>query len=123
MSQSRRSFLKTSALVIASLPFLSRFGQLGGSSALAADAALPLAKETDPQAKALKFCSNADKPKACEPRKAKDKAGQYCYGCQLFVKLEGDKKNAKGKCMIMPKNQVPGSGWCQSWVKNPAVEG
>lgn len=119
--QSRRSFLKTTLVSLAALPFLGRFGSLGGD-AFAADE-LKMLKDGEEPGKALKFCSNADKPtKLCEPRKAKDKAKQYCYNCQLYTKTEGDKKAGKGKCMIMPKNLVPGQGWCMSWVQNPAVK-
>lgn len=124
MNSSRRSFLKLSALAVASVPFLGAIFSSKGSVAFAADADLPLAKETDEPAKSLKYCANADKPsKNCEPRKAKDKKDQFCYNCQLYTKLEGEKKASKGKCMIMPKNRVLGGGWCQSWVKNPAVQG
>lgn len=120
MSLNRRSFLKSTLLSLAALPFLGRFG---ASLAQAADADLPMLKEGEEPGKALKFTSNADKPsKLAEARKAKDKATQYCYNCQLYTKTEGDKKGSKGKCMIMPKNRVPGQAWCMSWVQNPAVK-
>lgn len=116
MLWSRRSFLKGCALSFAALPFLGRLG-------FAAPAELPLLKDGEEPGKALKFCSNADKPtKLCEPRKSKDKAKQYCYNCQLYTKTEGEKKAGKGKCMIMPKNRVNGGAWCMSWVQNPAVK-
>ena len=116
-SSSRRSFLKTALFSLSALPFL------GGFSAFAADADLPMAKEEEDPAKTLKYCANADKPnKNCVARKSKDKAKQYCYNCQLFTRLEGDKKGGKGKCMIMPKNRVNGGSWCMSWVQNPAVK-
>ncbi len=122
MNSSRRSFLKITALTLASLPLAGRL--LPSGSAKAADTDLPMAKETEEPAKTLKFCANADKPsKNCAARKAKDKKDQYCYNCQLFTKQEGDQKAAKGKCMIMPKNRVSGNSWCQSWVKNPTVTG
>jgi hypothetical protein len=120
MNPTRRSFLKLSALAIVSAPFLKSL--LGAVPALATDTDLPMATETADPAKSLKYCSNADKPsKNCAARKAKDKKDQYCYNCQLFQKQDGEKKLAKGKCMIMP-NRVPGNGWCQSWVQNPAVK-
>ncbi|HEY8280210.1 MAG TPA: high-potential iron-sulfur protein [Bdellovibrionota bacterium] len=113
----RRSFLKTTLLSLATLPLLGRW------NALAAEAELPMAKEGEEPAKSLKFCTSADKPnKGCDARKSKDKAKQYCYNCQLFTRLEGEKKAGKGKCMIMPKNRVPAGGWCMSWVQNPAVK-
>lgn len=122
MSISRRSFLKYTAVTMAAIPMLARLVPFSGT-ALAAEE-LPLAKETEEPAKSLKFCPNADQPsKNCAARKAKDKKDQYCYNCQLYSQPTGDKKAGKGKCMIMPKNSVPGSAWCQSWVKNPAVSG
>jgi len=117
MNSSRRSFLKTAGFALATLPFLGRL------PALAAGTDLPLAKETEEPGKALHFCTNADKPnKACEARKAKDKKTQYCYDCQLFTRLDGEKKSGTGKCMIMPKNHVNANSWCMSWVQNPAVK-
>lgn len=122
MNFSRRSFLKSAALTLAAIPFAGKL--LHGGAAYAADADLPVAKETEEPAKSLKFCQNADKPsKNCAVRKGKDKAGQYCYNCQLFQKFEGETKAAKGKCLVMPGKRVPGVGWCNSWVKNPAVTG
>ena len=94
-----------------------------GAPAFASDADLPPANETADPGKTLKYCANADKPsKNCAARKAKDKSKQYCYNCQLFTRLEGDKKAGKGKCMIMPKNNVNAGSWCMSWVQNPAVK-
>jgi hypothetical protein len=114
MAWSRRAFLKAGLLSLAALPFLGRF-------AFAAD--LPLLKDGEDPGKALKYTANADKPtKLAEARKAKDKAKQYCYNCQLYTKTEGEKKAGKGKCMLMPKHRVNGGAWCMSWVQNPAVK-
>ena len=122
MNESRRSFLKLAAVTLASIPFAGKL--LQSSPALAADADLPMASEKEEPAKSLKFCSNADKPsKNCAVRKDKAKDGQYCYSCQLFQKISGEGKKANGKCLVMVKNRVPGNGWCNSWVKNPAVSG
>lgn len=113
MQFNRRSFLKYLGLGIVAVPVLGKLPK-----AFAADAALPLVKESDPQAKALKFCINADKPTAsCPDRKKPEKKGEYCSGCQLFTRTEGEGNKGKGKCMIMPKNSVPANGWCMSWVK------
>lgn len=120
MSFSRRSFLKYGFAAAVTAAYALRIG--APIPALAAD--LPVAKESDPLAKSLKYTSDADKPGPnSSARKAADKKGQYCYNCQLFTKASGEKKGAMGKCMILPKNSVPGKAWCQSWVKNPAVNG
>lgn len=122
MSMNRRSFLKVGGATLASIPMLAKLASFAGVPAYAED--LPPAKDTEEPAKSLKYCADADKPsKNCEARKDKAKASQYCYNCQLFTKGSGDGKGATGKCMIMPKNSVPGKAWCQSWVKNPAVNG
>ena len=116
MNSTRRSFLKTFAWSLAAVPLLGRLS-------FAADADLPLATDKEEPGKTLKYCSNADKPSAnCAARKAKDKKNQYCYNCQLFTRLDGEKKAGHGKCMIMPKNRVNGGSWCMSWVQNPAVK-
>jgi hypothetical protein len=116
MNSCRRSFLKTLALSIAAVPVLGRLG-------FAAEAELPLASDKAEPGKTLKFCPNADKPSAnCADRKAKDKKKQYCYNCQLFNRIDGDKKTGHGKCLIMPKNRVNGGSWCMSWVQNPALK-
>lgn len=118
MQFSRRNFLKTGGLALASLPFLSTF--LGQRHTLAEAAGPTLAKEGVEPAKSLKYCANADKPnKFCEARKAKDKKDQYCFNCQLYTGDRKAEKKAQGKCMIMPSNLVEGGGWCQSWVKTP----
>ncbi len=116
MHSSRRSFLKTALCSLAALPFLGQF------PAFAADADLPMAKETEDPAKALKYTANADQAPKGSPRKNKDKAKQYCYNCQLFTRLDGTGKTGKGKCMIMPKNRVNANAWCMSWVQNPAIK-
>lgn len=116
MSISRRGFLKSGALGVASLALFSKLT----SFARAADADLPLAKETEDPGKSLKFALNADKPgKNSAARKAKDKKDQYCCNCQLFIRTAGDKKQGAGKCMVMPKNSVNANSWCNSWVKHP----
>lgn len=114
----RRSFLKSSGIAIlgmaASQSIFSRLSYAEEKKDL------PMAKETDPLPKQLKYCSNADKPnKNCEARKAKDKKDQYCNGCQLFTKVSGEGKDEKGKCMLMPAHMVSGKAWCMSWVKKP----
>lgn len=115
MAVNRRTFLKLSGTALAALPFLNGLAPRAG---YAAD--LPEAKETDAQPKALKYCSNPDKStKTCADRKKAERKDQYCYNCQLFTKASGDGKTAKGKCMLMPANSVPGHAWCMSWVKKP----
>lgn len=117
MSFSRRTFLKTGAIGLAAVPFVSSLFSLAPSEARAAD--MPLIKESDPMAKSLKYCHDAKKPNdQCKDRKKKEKADQFCHNCQLYTKLD----DKKGKCMVLPKGAVAAEGWCNSWVKNPKAK-
>jgi len=114
MQINRRSFLKLTGISLAALPFASSL--FSPPPARAAD--LPMAKETDPMPKSLKYCSNAKKPTAhCADRKKKEKADQFCHNCQLFTKLD----DKKGKCMLITGAAVAYDGWCNSWVKKPGT--
>lgn len=120
MKFSRRNFLKVGGLSLLTAPLASTM--LSGLSTTAEAADLPMVKETDAMAKSLKYCPNGDKPtKQCADRKAKEKKDQYCYNCQLYTKISGEKDKEIGKCMLMPKNSVAGMGWCMSWVKKPGT--
>lgn len=117
MNSSRRNFLKMGGLALATATLIPSIFKT--SPAIAADL-LPL-KESDAMAKSLGYCPNADKPtKQCADRKAKDKKDNYCHNCQLYTKISGEGKTEIGKCMLMPKNSVPGVAWCKSWVKKPS---
>lgn len=114
MSLSRRSFLKRGVFTLAALPFASAL--FSHPVSYAAD--LPMAKETDPMPKSLKYCPNAKKPSAaCADRKKKEKADQFCHNCQLYTKLD----DKKGKCMLLSNMAVEADGWCNSWVKKPGT--
>jgi hypothetical protein len=118
MNSSRRSFLKTGLLALASLPILGRLTPL----AHADDAALPFADPKQDPAKTLKFCENAEKPAKCEIRKDKAKKDQFCMNCQLFQRLSGDGKKGDGKCLVMVGKKGHANAWCNSWVQNPAIK-
>lgn len=119
MKQSRRDFLKASAVSLAALPFIGSVFRMI-PTAHAADADLPMAKETDPTPKTLKYCANADgkgKSEGCKLRASKDKAGQYCNNCQFYTKVKGAGKTEAGKCLLIPGNLVAGNAWCNSYTK------
>lgn len=116
MNESRRNFLKVGGIALAAFAVMPKF--LSSTPAHAED--LPLAKESDAMPKSLGYCPDANKPtKQCADRKAKEKKDQFCHNCQLYTKSSGDGAKEIGKCMLMPKNTVPGNGWCKSWVKKP----
>src|SRR3989344_2599358 len=105
MAISRRTFLKISGGIFASLPIISSLANNPFlSNAFAAE--LPLAKPGDGMAKNLKYCDDADKAikaktSTCVERKDKARADQYCRNCQLFQKAHGEGKDEVGKCLIM----------------------
>jgi len=101
MKQNRRTFLITSVGAAAGL----------AAANFASAQATPLA-ETDPQAQALGYKTDATKAdKAKYPKYA---AGQMCGTCQLF---QGKPADAMGPCALFPGKAVASKGWCSAWVK------
>ena len=77
--------------------------------ALAAD---PLVQETDPQAVALGYKSDATKAdKAKFPKYA---AGQQCSNCALY---QGKPTDAAAPCPLFAGKQVAAKAWCSAWAK------
>ncbi len=110
--QSRRTFMKALGSSLLAIPFLA---SLEPFKAFAAE---KMAKEGQGQAKSLHYCSNAKKPGShCPERKAKDKADQFCSGCQMYSKTSGEGDKEIGKCLIIQDGLVHSTGWCMSWVK------
>jgi hypothetical protein len=120
---SRRKFIKSVALAAIAVPFLQKLSLLGISNAHAES--LAALSESDPLAKTIKYCVDAEKSiksktSACPDRKLKDRSGQLCRGCQLYTKFSGDGAAEVGKCLIVPGKTVAANSWCMSWVKKPA---
>jgi hypothetical protein len=90
---------------------------VAGSCALvttrvSAQAAAPVLSETDPQAVALGYKTDAGKvDKAKFPKYA---AGQLCSNCSLY---QGKAEDATAPCTLFQGKQVAGPGWCSAWVK------
>ena len=89
-----------------------------GASALAstglvlAQAAAPLVQETDPQAVALAYKSDATKvDKAKNPKYA---AGQNCANCALY---QGKPTDPAAGCPLFAGKQVSAKAWCNAWAK------
>jgi hypothetical protein len=101
MKQNRRMFLITSVGAAAGL----------AAANLARAQTAPLA-ETDPQAQALGYKSDATK--ADKVKYPKYAAGQMCGTCQLF---QGKPSDATGPCALFPGKAVAAKGWCSAWVK------
>ena len=86
---------------------------LGGTALLAGNAmaAPPMLAETDPQAKAMGYVTDATKAdKAKFPRYA---AGQSCSNCALY---QGGSA-AVGGCPLFPGKDVAAKGWCSAYAK------
>ena len=72
----------------------------------------PMVIETDPQAKALGYRSDATKvDKVAFPKYA---AGQQCSNCALYQGKPGD---ANGGCPLFTGKLVGAKSWCVSWAK------
>ena len=68
--------------------------------------------ETDPQAAALGYKSDATK--VDKAKYAKYAAGQQCANCALF---QGKPDAAAGGCSLFAGKQVAGKGWCSAYAK------
>jgi hypothetical protein len=89
---------------------------VAGTSALGASLAMaqagPKLEETDPQAVALGYKSDATKVDM--KKYPKHVATDNCAGCQLF---QGKAKEATGGCPLFGGKQVAATGWCSAWAK------
>ncbi len=98
---SRRRFIKLTAIGLAAAPFANA---LLSGTARAAD----MVSETDPQATALGY-----KADAAKAEKRTD-ATANCANCGLYTGKAGD---ASGPCAIFQGKLVAANGWCTAWVK------
>lgn len=101
-TSTRRTFFLQSAATVGAV----------GVSHLAFAQAKPMVAETDPQAVALGYKSDATKvDKAKYPAHAAD---QHCGNCALF---QGKPTDAAGGCPLFAGKQVATKGWCSAWAK------
>ncbi|MEZ5462017.1 MAG: high-potential iron-sulfur protein [Dokdonella sp.] len=97
--KNRRRFLVSSAVALGSLPLI---GQALRQPAHAAD--LPPLPESNAQAAALKYTTDASKATA-----PNYKAGSDCANCQFFH------PDTKG-CTLFAGFSVEPKGWCSAWA-------
>ena len=87
-----------------------------GSTALVAGSAMaaaaPMVADSDPQAVALGYKSDASK--ADKVKFPKFAAGQSCSNCALYQGKAGD---AAGPCPLFAGKQVAAKGWCSAYAK------
>lgn len=101
---SRRRFIKLTAMGLAAAPFVNAL-------LTATVSAAELISETDPLAAAMKY--KADATKAPERKDAT----QTCANCALYTGKAGD---ASGPCSIFQGKLVTAQGWCSAWAKKAA---
>ena len=82
------------------------------ASAQLAQAQAPLVQESEPQAVALGYKSDASK--VDKVKYPKYEAGQNCANCALF---QGKPTDAAGACPLFAGKQVAAKAWCSAWVK------
>jgi len=68
--------------------------------------------ESDPQAQALGYVSDASKADA--KKYPKYAAGQMCGNCALY---QGKPGEASGPCPLFAGKSVSAKGWCSAWAK------
>lgn len=101
---SRRRFIKLTALGLAAAPFANML--LSGVSE-AAD----LISETDPQAAALGYKADATKAeKRTDPT-------HLCSNCSFYSGKAGE---TSGPCVLFQGKLVAANGWCTAWAKKAA---
>jgi hypothetical protein len=82
---------------------LAPLALLRSPRARAAD--LPLLDPSSPEARKLKYVSDASQAKAASK-------GSSCANCGLYQGANGSKQ---GACQLFPGKDVLAGGWCSSW--------
>jgi High potential iron-sulfur protein len=100
MKNSRRQFMILSAAGACTLALNSKVQ------------AQAMVSETDPQATALGYKSDATK--VDKAKYAKYAAGQECDACALY---QGKAGSASGGCALFAGKQVSAKGWCSAFAK------
>lgn len=120
----RRDFLKIGGASVLGAIVASKIA-LNSENAFAQAGKVEPVKESDPQAQALGYVTDAKKvdTKKYPKRAGAEGAKQFCYNCQ-FYQAKGDAKASKeAPCTLFAGKTVSGQGWCNSWTQNPAVKG
>lgn len=84
----------------------------GGALAAGAARAQATLSETDPQAVALGYKTDASKVDAA--KYPQHQASQECGNCMHY---QGKPADASGPCVIFGGKLVHKQGWCSAWVK------
>jgi High potential iron-sulfur protein len=100
----RRSVLRRAALALPLIPLAAVSSRQALANAAAG--ALPLLSSDDPQAKQLKYVTDAKQASAAKP-------DSTCANCALY---QGSYGSAQGPCQIFPGKAVKAAGWCSAWA-------
>ncbi|CAB3755797.1 High potential iron-sulfur protein [Burkholderia puraquae] len=104
MQFSRRRFIATTTVLASALAF--------GRRAAAADAGAGTVQESDANAQALGYRTDASR--VDHAKFPKFQAGQACANCQFF---QGKAGAAMAPCAILGGKQVNAKGWCSAYSK------
>lgn len=91
---------------------LALAGASGGLFASATQAQDAVLQESEQEARAIQYVSDASRVDAS--KFPNYKRGQTCASCSLYV---GDKGAKTGGCGIVFGKLVAAAGWCSSWEK------
>ena len=97
---SRRRFIKLTAIGLAAAPFAN---VLSSGTARAAE----MLSESDPQAVALKYKADATQSERQDDT-------HLCSNCNFYTGADGE---TSGPCALFPGKLVAADGWCTAWVK------
>ena len=100
----RRSVLRRAALALPLIPLAAVSARQALADATVG--ALPLLGSDDPQAKQLKYVTDAKQASAAKP-------DSTCANCALY---QGSYGSTQGPCQLFPGKDVKASGWCSSWA-------
>ncbi|ABB06401.1 High potential iron-sulfur protein [Burkholderia sp. Ac-20384] len=104
MKFSRRRFIAVTTVLASALAV--------GRRAAAADAGAGVVQETDANAQALGYKTDASR--VDHAKYPKFQAGEACANCQFF---QGKAGATTGPCAIFGGKQVNAKGWCNTYTK------
>jgi hypothetical protein len=117
-SLNRRALIKSlmAGAIVAGLSGVESIGNRLVSEADAAEAIKLIDEQKDFSAKALGFAHDGSKTKRTDPK-------EHCGNCKQYKKTGMVDGAEVGKCSLLAKGLVKSTGWCRSYLKDPALYG
>jgi hypothetical protein len=114
----RRQIIKALAAgaVVAGLDGIASVSGRFGLQADAAEALKLIDEQKDYSARALGFAHDGNKTKRTDPK-------ERCGNCKQYKKTGVVDGVEVGKCSLLAKGLVKSTGWCRSYLKDPALYG